>query len=81
MKSNIIHIVNALGLLNFSILFKGLNDVFGTDSSWISKEGNDILNNPEDKKKVENAVSELKKGNFVEPIKLSNGKTINIRID
>lgn len=82
MKATIINtFISAIGLLNISFLFKGLNDAFGTDASWISKEGENILNNPEDKRKVEEAVSELKKGNAIEPVQLSDGRIINIRIN
>lgn len=83
MKTSIINFVSAIGILNISILFKGLSDAFGTDSSWISQEGGEILNNPLDKEEVEKAISDLKKGNPGESkeVKLSNGKVINIRID
>ena len=83
MKASIMHIINAIGILNISLLFKGFNDAFKTDSSWISDEGIEILNNPEDREKVEEAIKKLKenKDHDFEKVELSSGKTINIRID
>lgn len=81
MKNHLINILSTLSLFNISIIFKGLNDAFNTDSSWISEEANEILKNPEDLKKLEDAVEKLKRGETIEPLQLSSGKTINIGID
>lgn len=82
MKATIISFISAMGLFNISLLFKGLNDVFKTDTSWISDEANKILGNPKDKEEIEKAVSELKKSENSESqsVTLSDGRTINIRI-
>lgn len=81
MKDRLTNILNNSHFFNYSIIFKGLTDAFGTESSWISDEANEILKNPEDSKKLEDAVDRLKKGEKVEPLELSNGKTINVGID
>lgn len=81
MKNYIINALGTLSLFNFSVVFRGLNDAFNTESSWISEEANEIMKNPEDRKKVEDAIEDLKQGKDVEPLELSNGKVINIGID
>lgn len=82
MKAAIISFISAMGLFNISLLFKGLNDVFKTDTSWISDEASEILGNPKDKEEIEKAVSELKKSenSQSQSVTLSDGRTINIRI-
>ena len=82
MKGIFSHFIEIIiGLLNVSILFKGLDEAFKTETSWLSDEGSEILNNPEDKSIVEDAINKLNKGETAtESVTLSTGRTINIRI-
>lgn len=79
MKFNIIKIMTQI--LNVSILLGSIRSAFATDSSLISREGREILNNVDDRKKVEEAVERLKKGEGSGKVVLSNGKKITVRID
>jgi hypothetical protein len=83
MKTSIKNIINQIADWDYLLLFKGFYKAFDTDNYWISEEGERILNNPEDRIKVEEAVWKLKENKMKksEEVELSSGKKINIRID
>ena len=82
MGTKINNLLRALrATITFLFSVNPLQRFLKNENSWISKEGMDILKNPNDQKTIQEAIHELKNSNeTTKTVRLSSG-VVTIRID